>query len=211
MKKYIDLPAGSNIESTVYTLLAHKARGESVYCMYNGHRLDSDTISMDSAYLEITGYTKDDYEAKREEWRRNFERETQEEEARAMARIPEWIEQGQAIIFPERHEEWEKCVNARASDLYHGLDLEGALDIMVALENGASMEEVMQIFEDQNHSGMSASMVRNIVFTFSSKGPEFWEATSLGTINAEDRRVLEAKKRENEELRNIHANTGGQK
>lgn len=46
-------------ESIVYTLLAAKARGEHAYCIYNGHKLQSDTITADilqDAYL----FEKDD-------------------------------------------------------------------------------------------------------------------------------------------------------
>ena len=93
---------------------------------------------------------------------------------------------------------------ARASDLYHGLELDNALEIMTALENGASMEEAKQMLDKQGHSEMSASIVRNILFAFSSKGPEFWEATTYGEISPENKQILEAKKQENAQL--IQAN-----
>ena len=140
-------------------------------------------------------------EETQEEWHKNY-KEAQE---RAKANIPNWIEKGEALIFPERYAEWEKGVVARASDLYHGLELDSALEIMTALENGASMEEAKQIFDKQEHSGMSASMVRSILFAFSSKGPEFLEATTYGEISPEDKQILEAKKQENAQL--IQANS----
>lgn len=200
MKREIEVLPGSNLESVVYTLLAAKARGESVYCDFNGHKLYSDTVSMDSAYMEVLGQTKADYDKAQEEWRQNYEREQKEAEERAKANIPNWIEKGQALIFPERYAEWEKCVIARASDLYHGLELDSALEIMTALENGATMEEAKQMLDKQGHSGMSASIVRNILFAFSSKGPEFWEATAYGEISQENKQILEAKKQENIQL-----------
>lgn len=200
MKREIEVLPGSNLESVVYTLLAAKARGESVYCDFNGHKLYSDTVSMDSAYMEVLGQTKADYDKAQEEWRENYKREQKEAEERAKANIPNWIEKGQALIFPERYAEWEKCVIARASDLYHGLELDSALEIMTALENGATMEEAKQMLDKQGHSGMSASIVRNILFAFSSKGPEFWEATAYGEISQENKQLLEAKKQENIQL-----------
>lgn len=119
---------------------------------------------------------------------------------RAKANIPNLIEKGQALIFPERYAEWENCVVDSASGLYHGMELDSALEIMTALENGASMEEAEQMLDKQGHSGMSASIVRNILFTFSSKGPEFWEATAYGEISEENKKILEAKKQENIQL-----------
>lgn len=200
MQREIKLSAGSNLESAVYTLLAAKARGESVYCEFNGHKLYSDTVSMDSAYMEVTGQTKADFDKAQEEWRQNYEREEKIAKQKAQDNIPNWIEKGQTLIFPERYAEWEKCVVARAGDLYHGLELDSALEIMQALENGATMEEASKMLDGQGHSGMSASLVRNIIFTFSSKGPEFWEATAYGEISPENKQILEAKKQENMQL-----------
>ena len=172
----IEVMHGDNLESVVYTLLASKARGESVYCEFNGTKLYSDTVSMESAYHDVFGTTKEEIDREKEEYRDRMEREKKE----AINNIPKWIERGKAIIFPERHKEWEECVNARANDLYHGLDLVSALEIMEALENGATMDDAKKMFEDQNHSGMSASIVRSILASFSKYGQEFVDATSFG-------------------------------
>ena len=118
--------------------------------------------------------------------------------------IKSWIERGQAIIFPERYEKWEECVKARVSDLFRGADLNDALEIMEALEKGASIEEVKNIFKSQQHSGESASMVRNIVFGFSTKGPDFWEATA-SKVSPEAKQVLDDKRQENQQLAEAHA------
>ena len=62
MEREIRIMPGNNLESAVYTLLAAKARGEHVYCDFNGHKLHSDTVSMDSAYMEVMGHTKAEHE-----------------------------------------------------------------------------------------------------------------------------------------------------
>ncbi len=71
-----------NLESAVYTLLAAKARGEHVYCNFNGHRLHSDSVTMDSAYQEVCGCTKEEFDKQRQEWLENYKREEAEREAR---------------------------------------------------------------------------------------------------------------------------------
>lgn len=124
-------------------------------------------------------------------------------EQKTKENISNWIEKGQALTFPERYDEWEKYVVACASDLYLSKVLESALEIMTALENGDSIEEAKQMLDKQGHSGMSASIVRNILFTFSSKGPEFWEATAYGDISPENKQILEEKKQENAQLMQI--------
>lgn len=208
MKKEIRVLPGDNIESVVHTLLAAKAKGESVYAEFNGHKLYSDTVSMDSAYIEITGQTKEDFELEREKTMQTLEQiklQRKEDMEKAQEKIPSWIQRGQELIYKERHEDWKKCVLSRASDIYHGAELDASLDIMQALENGVTIEEAKEMLDEQEHSGMSASLVRNILFSFSSKGPEFWEATSYGEISPNNKMKLKIKKEENLQLAKINA------
>ncbi len=73
---------GTNLESAVYQLLAYKARGESVYGEFNGHRLYSDTVTMDSAYIEVVGCTKEEHDRRLAAWREDYDRREREREAR---------------------------------------------------------------------------------------------------------------------------------
>jgi len=192
--------AGSNIESAVTTLLQARANGENAFIEFNGHKLYSADVTMDSAYLEITGKTKEQSDKDQAEWSKNYEKEYAVAQERAKANIPNWVEKGKPFIFPERHEEWQLCVEGRASDLYHGSDLDASLEIMEALENGASMEEAKALFNKQGHSGASGVMVRNILFSFTNRGPEFWEATAYGEISPESQKAIADKKQENIQL-----------
>lgn len=56
--RQIDISEWSKLSSVVYLLLAYKEAGEHVYCDFNGHKLYSDKVTMDSAYLEVCGKTK---------------------------------------------------------------------------------------------------------------------------------------------------------
>ena len=76
---------------------------------------------------------------------------------------------------------------------------------MEVLDKGASIEEAKKILNDQNLSGMSRSMVRSIIFHFSSKGPEFYEKTYHGNISPELQAEIDAKKAENQKLAEKHA------
>lgn len=199
MNNKLKVRRGSSLEDVVSVLLDAKARGESVYCEFEGHKLHSDNITMDSAFLEVTGLDKEDYDRE------------QSKIKRAKENIPVWIKEGEALIFPERHKKWKECVKARAADIYHGQDLDMALDIMKALDDGASIEEAQDIFNHQSHSSVTDSFVRNMIFSFSSRGPEFWEATAYGEISPENRELLEAKKQENEELMNSKKSRKGRR
>ena len=199
MNNKLKVKRGSSLEDVVSVLLDAKARGESVYCEFEGHKLHSDNITMDSAFLEVTGLDKEDYDRE------------QSKIKRAKENIPVWIKEGEALIFPERHKKRKECVKARAADIYHGQDLDMALDIMKALDDGASIEEAQDIFNHQSHSSVTDSFVRNMIFSFSSRGPEFWEATAYGEISPENRELLEAKKQENEELMNSKKSRKGRR
>lgn len=204
MIREIELLPGSDIESTVYTLLAAKARGDSVYAEFNGHKLYSYTVSIDSAYLEITGQSKADFDKAQAKWLHNYIIEQAKARKEATVNIPNWIAKGQQLIHPERHQNWELCVHNRAHGLYHGLDLDYALEIMQAIENGVSIKEAAEMLDEQGHSGMSNSVIRNILLNFSSKGPEFWEATAFNGLTAEEKEVIAEKKAENKRLAELY-------
>lgn len=57
----IDFPLGSSIEQAVNELLNYKNKGKLVYGKFNGVTLYSDTVTTDSAYLEITGKSKAEF------------------------------------------------------------------------------------------------------------------------------------------------------
>lgn len=195
---------GSTLEECVNSLLKFQQRGESVVVDFNGHQLYSCDVTMDSAYTEITGQTKAEFDKAREEWRKEYQERKARKEAEAKAKIPAWIEKGEAFIYPERMEKWKECVEARAGDLYHGMDLDLALALMEKLESGATMEEVKEMFDEQGHSVASAEMVRSILFHFAKRGPEFYESTAWGELSEEDKKLIEDKKRENAELDELH-------
>lgn len=195
---------GSTLEECVNSLLKFQQRGESVVVEFNGHKLYSADISMDGAYQEVLGMTKAEHEQKMEEWHKEYQEREAREKAEAKAKIPDWIEKGKAFIYPERIGKWINCVEARAGDLYHGMDLDSALALMEKLESGATMEEVKEMFDEQGHSGASAGMVRSILFHFAKRGPEFYESTAWGELSEEDKKLIEDKKRENAELDELH-------
>ncbi len=201
----IKFRAGSKLEECVKILIEARERGESVFGEFNGHKLYSCDVTMDSAYREVLEMTKAEFDEREKKQRAEYRERVKREEEEAKAKIPEWIERGKALIYPERLQEWEECVKYRAEDLYHGADLEAALVLMEKLESGAPMEEVIKIFEDQEHSGASAAMVRKILFIFSKRGPEFYESTAFGKLGRVESKAIAEKKRENKRLKKMHS------
>lgn len=76
--KQIKLASYDTLESAVYTLLAAKARGQHVWCYFNGHKLYSDNVTMDRVYLEVTDRTKKEFDQQLLESREQFKKSMQE-------------------------------------------------------------------------------------------------------------------------------------
>ena len=118
--------------------------------------------------------------------------------------IANWIKRGKAIIYPEKNIRWERCVIRNANDLYNNKELNSALEIMEAIEEGASMEEAKIILDSKNYSRGPKTLVRNIVFLFSNKGPEFMETVLEGKIDQKTRQRIKDQKEENMYLAAAH-------
>lgn len=176
-KKYteIELLAGCDIETAVNELLEHKEKGKLVSVNFNGHILYSDTVTFDSAYLEIVGKTKAEWDKEREQQRQEFIREEKEHEAKIPELSKEWIAKGHNILDEKYWTEWDKCVPIRLGDLYRGMELGACLEIIEPLNNSCSLEEAKEIIVNQNHSGMSFGLVRAMVKAFCDRGAEFAE------------------------------------
>lgn len=169
----IEFYCGWTIERAVMELLEYQKNGELVCGDFNGHTLYSDNVTVDSAYLEILGKTKAEFDRDQEEWKENYRKAEEEHKARIPDLSKQWIEKGHKILDEKYWSEWDKCVPIRLGDLYHGMELQCCLDIVEPLNNGCELKEAVKIMEDQNHSGMSWGLVRAMVRAFCDRGEEF--------------------------------------
>ena len=157
------------LDNAVKFLIQQREQGNNIYCEFNGHKLYSADVTFDSAYLEVLGMDYAAYQKKEQEWREEYERKEKEEEEAAQAKIPYWKEEGKKYIPQPLWEEWEKCVEIRAGDLYHGIELDSLLDILKAIDEGKAKttDDVEKILDDQNHSGSSYGIMKSMLKTFS--------------------------------------------
>lgn len=58
----VKLLLGSTIEQAVNELLSYREKGKLVVVKFNGVALYSDTVTLDSAYREIIGKTKTEFD-----------------------------------------------------------------------------------------------------------------------------------------------------
>lgn len=166
---------GERLDRVVNTLIEKNNAGEEYYVEFNGNMLYSDTVTMDSAYLAVTGYTKAEHdEGERKEYEERAEKERKHKES-----IPkltkQWIDRGEKVLSPDKLDEWKRCVPMRLNDLYEGMELGCTLDVIEALNNGATFEEAKQIVEGQHHSGMSFGLMCSMFRSFYDDGVRFAE------------------------------------
>lgn len=101
---------GYDIESTVENLLKAKEKGELISTDFNGCALYSDTVTLDSAYKEITGKTKAEFDKANQEWRDEYNRKEEEHKTKIPELSREWMEKGREVLKPEKWALWDKCV-----------------------------------------------------------------------------------------------------
>ena len=171
--KIIDFDYGCNIESAVNKLLFYKNKGMLASGVFNGVTLYSDTVTLDNAYISITGNTKSENDKRQQEWmdnRKKAEREHQEQ-------IPDltclWMKKGREILTSDKWKYWDEIVPIRLNDLYHGMELGCCLKIVKILNDGGTLVDAKKEIESQEHSGMSFGLVRTMVREFCDRGQEF--------------------------------------
>ena len=164
---------GHTIDSAVNTLLEYKSKGILACGEFNGAILYSDTVTLDGAYLEITGKTKAQFDKAQQEWRDGYAREEKEHKDSIPELSELWKLKGREVLPMDKWEYWDKIVPIRLGDLYRGMELKCCLDIVKLLNDGGTLDEAKTMIEDQGHSGMSFGLVRSMVREFCDRGHEF--------------------------------------
>lgn len=169
----VKFPLRSSIEDAVNILLAYKAKGKLAWGEFNTHELYSDTITSDNAHMATIGKTKAELDKSRQDFIEKYRAEKIEHEKQLPELIKLWVEKGKAIIQHNKWALWEEIVPIRLNDIYRGHELKCCLDIIEKLESDCSIPEVVEILNEQNHSGTSFSLVCNLVREFSDRGNIF--------------------------------------
>ena len=195
----IETYAGESIDTAVEKLLEAKKEGKHAYCKFNDVILDSDTVTLDSAYIEIVGCTKKEHEERIRKGAEEARKRRFLEEKEAVERIPDKIKRGKRLVYPFRYSDWASIVAADATGMYTGLITEDSLTIMEAIEEEMPVKELVKMFENQAHSGWSASLTRSIVMKFSKNGYPFYKATHCGEWTIDEYDYLLKIMKENEE------------
>jgi len=171
--KEINFSCGNTIEDAVKELLDYNSKGELVSGSFNGTILYSDTVTMDKAYMKLTGKTKAQFDEASQDRMDEYAKQEKEHEARIHSLTIVWMEKGREVLTQDKWEFWDEIVPIRLGDLYQGMELGNCLDIVKILNNNGTLDEAREKIESQNHSGMSFGLVCSMIKEFCSKGEEF--------------------------------------
>jgi hypothetical protein len=173
------------IDNVVVELQKKHKQGKKSYFDFNGHILYSDTVTLDNAYLAICGCTKAERLQQEQKWKDDYNREKTEHLEKIPQLTKEYIEKAKGIIDEKYMNKWIKTVPVRLSDLYKGMELQCTLDIVKMLNEDIDFENIKKTLNEQNHSGMSYSLMKLMIKTFHSKGEEF-----VQTLENKDRVII---------------------
>lgn len=175
MKQYIELimEAGSRLFKVYDILQYYKSRGVDACTNFNGYLLNSD-MSLDDIYKLITGKTCEEYKAFQKAEHERYQREKEAFKLELPALEKYWIEEGKKFITQE-YEYYVTCVPIYLRDIYQG----GELDCLKELAEPINNKEygtAKEILNKQNHSGMSYSLIRDMIITFLQNGDAFFKS-----------------------------------
>lgn len=192
---------GVDLDTCIDYLIKCREQGKSVYIMFNGQKLFSCDATVNSIYMQVLGKTKEEFEKDEQEYFSRYREEMAQKREESKANSEKWRKIGCKYIFPERVEEWKKCVDITVDGVYGGTDLEKAITAMEMLESGTSFENVCNYIKGINTSGNSASLIKTLILNFSKKGPDFFEYIEGGIENIDENtiRMIERIRKQNRE------------
>lgn len=81
-----------------------------------------------------------------------------------MDKHTERIERFNKLKYTKNQSEWEECVTTREDDLYNGVEVDDALEIMEILDE--YYEKISNKLSEQGHSGGSMMMLQSMIQHF---------------------------------------------
>ena len=168
--------AGQSLDDIVVKLEKLRRQGKlNYYANFNGVKLYSLDVTMDSAFKECLNCTRKTWLKREKRWLEESKTQIEEWKKEAQEKLPTWIEEGKKYIHPEKFLNWEKTCIASANGDYSGLEVEKALEIMQMLEDGKLFKEIKEKVRNDGHSGMTYSKTMNIILLYANRGPALFK------------------------------------
>lgn len=147
------------------------------YGEFNGKNIFS-TDSIDDIYIKCTGKTKAEFDEDRRKKVEEYKKINSEFKVEIPQLIKKYRERARGVIPEEHLKFWDEIVPVRLNDIYKGFELDCLLVLIEVLndtskEKSERFEICKQLFDKQNHSGMSARLVFKGLDRFHELGNEF--------------------------------------
>lgn len=101
-----------------------------------------------------------------------FEEKTHESSIPELTKF--WVEVGRNTLDEPYQEIWNNAVPVRLIDIYKGMELIAAIEIIKELNSGCDLELVKGILNNQKHSDTSRRLLCVMVKSLCNRGPEFY-------------------------------------
>lgn len=183
--------AGDSLEKLVLQLENLRRQGKiNCFVNFNGTKLYSIDVTMDSAYKECLGCTRKTWLKKEKKWSEDYETATAKWKKEAEDNLPLWIEEGKKYTHPAKWENWEKTCVSSANGDYYGLEVRDALVIMKMIEDGIPFEDIKNKIKKDGHSGMTYSGMMNIILYYAKRGPAFYNFMNKNHMSKFDKKYV---------------------
>ena len=190
--KELEVELGEDLESVVNKLVELQKKGEMYYyAEFNGIKLYSKNVSLESAYKDVMGKSKQEWLMELEQERERLNKLLSKFEEEDRKKLPEWIEEGKKYIYEEKHSRWENECKSYFEVLHTGFAIENAVTIMKMLDEKKKFKDILEQMLKQGHTGMSKSTTLNIVLKYSKEGPKFYKYVNKRNINNIDAKYIE--------------------
>lgn len=165
----------STLDEAISVLKEFRNRGiNNIYIDFNGHKLYSKNINTHKAYMLVTGMSKKDWLLYLKSETQKGKKQIEEASKHAVDNLEYVIEEGKKYIYEEKYDLWKDYCEADCKGMYHLYNAECALEIMKFIDKNGSIEEAIELMNNQGHSGYSMSLTMNIIVNFCKKGPEIY-------------------------------------
>lgn len=183
--------AGNSLDKLVLQLENLRRQGKiNCFVNFNGTKLYSIDVTMNSAYKECLGCTRKTWQKKEKKWAEDYKTKTEKLKKYAKENLPLWIEEGKKYTLPAKYESWEKkCISSVNGD-YFGLEIKNALEIMKLIEDGVSFGDIKLKIKQQVHSGMTYSKMMNIILYYAKRGPAFYNFMNKNYMSEFDKKYV---------------------
>lgn len=192
-EKWIDVH-GKSVDEICDILNNHKDNKIDVYCRVNGHIIHSNNFVEDDIYLARYGLKKEEFKEKNTDVIQNEKLE----QMQTKIKTPIWIDEGEQMIYSEKFNSWETCVENMATSRFRGEPIEIALTIMKALNNGESLRTAASFLNSNDK--IVNNLVEKIVLNYSKRGPEFMEYIRGIDLTDFEKQTIEKVKAKNAEF-----------